>query len=306
MERARRAVGSLLDLTPLTARVVDAACDHPHERSVAEVEIGARIIVHPAERIPLDGRVLMGESFVNQAPITGESLPVGKAARHDVFAGTINGEGTLEIEVTRHADDTTLARIIHLVQEAQASRAPSEQWVEKFARYYTPAMMGLALLVAIGPPLLADVTWSVWIYNALVLLVIACPCALVISTPVSVVSALTRAAKDGVLIKGGRYLEATAGLRAIAIDKTGTLTRGEPIVTEVLPLNGHSRAELLHRAAALESQSHASDCTSYFGLCDAGRGSGREGRCLSKPKRSRGGRNDQRPALLDRKPSADA
>lgn len=255
MERARRAVGSLLKLTPPTARVFNLGCDHAHERPVAEVKIGARIIVHPTEQIPLDGRVLAGESSVNQAPITGESLPISKAVGGDVFAGTINGEGTLEIEVTRQASDTTLARIIHLVQEAHAGRAPSEQWVERFARYYTPAMMGLALLIAICPPLLAAASWSVWIYNALVLLVIACPCALVISTPVSVVSALTRAANHGILIKGGRYLEAAAGLRAIAIDKTGTLTRGEPVVKEVIPLNGHSRAELLERAAALESQS---------------------------------------------------
>jgi len=255
MERARRAVSSLMKLTPPTARVIEPGCDHAHERPVAEVEIGARIIVHPSEQIPLDGRVLAGESSVNQAPITGESLPVGKATGADVFAGTINGEGTLEIEVTHRAGETTLARIIHLVQEAHAGRAPSEQWVERFARYYTPAMMGLALLIAIGPPLLAAASWSIWIYNALVLLVIACPCALVISTPVSVVSALTRAANHGVLIKGGRYLEAVAGLCAIAIDKTGTLTRGEPVVKDVVPLNGHSRVELLQRAAALESQS---------------------------------------------------
>lgn len=255
MERARRAVGSLLKLTPPTARVIDAGCNHTHERPVAEVAPGAKIIIHPAEMIPLDGRVLAGVSSVNQAPITGESLLVTKASGDDVFAGTINGEGTLEVEVTRHANDTTLARIIHLVQEAHAGRAPSEQWVERFARYYTPAMMGLALLIAIGPPLLAAAAWSSWIYNALVLLVIACPCALVISTPVSVVSALTRAANHGVLVKGGRYLEAAAGLQAIAIDKTGTLTRGEPIVQEVIPLNDHSREELLQRAAALELQS---------------------------------------------------
>ncbi|MBC8353869.1 MAG: heavy metal translocating P-type ATPase [Planctomycetes bacterium] len=255
MERARRAVSSLLSLTPPTARVLDPSCDHTHERPVADVQIGAKIIVHPAESIPLDGRVVAGESSVNQAPITGESLPVAKILGNNAFAGTINGGGTLEIEVTRQSSDTTLARIIHLVQEAHAGRAPSEQWIEKFARYYTPAMMALALLIAIGPPLLGGASWGIWIYNALVLLVIACPCALVISTPVSVVSALTRAANHGVLIKGGRYLEAVAGLHAIAIDKTGTLTRGEPVVREVVPLNDHSRAELLHRAAALESQS---------------------------------------------------
>ncbi|HRX82630.1 MAG TPA: heavy metal translocating P-type ATPase, partial [Pirellulaceae bacterium] len=255
MDRARRAVSSLLNLTPPTARVVHVGSDHTHERPVAEVKLGARIIVHPAEMIPLDGRVLAGDSSVNQAPITGESLSVAKSIDDDVFAGTINGEGSLEIEVTRLANDTTLARIVHLVQDAHASRAPSEQWVEKFARYYTPAMMGLALLIAMVPPVLFAAAWSSWIYNALVLLVIACPCALVISTPVSVVSALTRAANHGVLVKGGRYLEAAAGIQAIAIDKTGTLTRGEPVVQEVIPLNSHSRVELLQRAAALESQS---------------------------------------------------
>jgi Zn2+/Cd2+-exporting ATPase len=255
MDRARRAVSSLLDLTPPTARVVEPDSDHTHELPVEEVAIGARIIVHPTERIPLDGRVMSGESSVNQAPITGESLPIEKETGDDVFAGTINGGGTLEVEVTRKSNDTTLARIIHLVQDAHAGRAPSEQWVEKFARYYTPAMMVLALLLAVVPPLLANAAWSVWIYNALVLLVIACPCALVISTPVSVVSALTCAANHGVLVKGGRYLEAVAGLRAIAVDKTGTLTCGEPVVQEVVPLNGHSPTELLERAAALERQS---------------------------------------------------
>lgn len=254
MERARRAVGALLKLTPPTARVVDTGCGHAHERPVGEIVPGAKIVVHPGEMIPLDGRVVEGKSSVNQAPITGESLLVAKGGE-DVFAGTINGEGTLEIEVTRHADDTTLARIIHLVQEAQASRAPSEQWVERFARYYTPAMIGLSLLIAVGPPLLVAAAWSNWFYNGLVLLVIACPCALVISTPVSVVSALTSAANHGVLVKGGRYLEAAASLQAIAIDKTGTLTLGEPSVQEVVPLNHHSREELLERAAALEVQS---------------------------------------------------
>lgn len=255
MDRARRAVSSLLSLTPPTARVVDECCDHPHEKPVGEVKVGSRILVHPSENIPLDGQVAVGESTVNQAPITGESLPIDKVPGDTVFAGTINGAGTLEIEVTRPADDTTLARIIHLVRDTQASRAPSEQWVERFARYYTPAMMGLALVIAVVPPLLFAHAWSEWIYNGLVLLVIACPCALVISTPVSIVSALTNAARQGVLIKGGRYLEAVANLRAIAIDKTGTLTRGEPVVRDVVTLNDHSREELLQRAAALESQS---------------------------------------------------
>ncbi len=255
MERARRAVGSLLSLPPPTARVISEGCDHTHDRPVEQVSLGARFVVHPTESIPLDGHVVAGESTINQAPITGESLPIDKSPGDDVFAGTINGAGTLEIEVTRPAGDTTMARIIHLVQDAHASRAPSEQWVERFARYYTPAMIALALAIAVVPPLLFAAEWSSWIYNGLVLLVIACPCALVISTPVSVVSALTTAAREGVLIKGGRYLEAAAGLRAIAVDKTGTLTCGEPVIRDIVTLNDHTRAELLYLAAALESQS---------------------------------------------------
>lgn len=255
MDRARNAINSLLKLSPDTARRIEPGCDHPHERPVAEIAVGDRIAVHPGDRIPLDGVVRAGETDVDQAPITGESIGVVKTIGSEVYAGTINGSGTIEVEVTHRAGDTTIDRIIRLVQEAQAKRAPAEQWVEQFARYYTPAMMSLAVLVAVAPPLVIGADWSAWFYNALVLLVIACPCALVISTPVSVVSALTAAAHSGVLVKGGRYLEAIAQVRAIALDKTGTLTRGQPVVQNVVPLNGHSRTELLERAAAMESQS---------------------------------------------------
>ena len=253
--RARRAIQTLLNVAPPTARY---RCPHDGdivERPVGDVAVGTTVLVRPGERIPLDGAVTKGETAVNQAPITGESVPVRKSPGDEVFAGTINESGAFEFEVTRPAQDTTLSRIIRMVEEAQSRRAPSERWVERFARVYTPAMMLLAVAVAVGPPLVAGGGWGRWFYEALVLLVIACPCALVISTPVSIVSALACAARQGVLIKGGAHLEAAAGLRAIALDKTGTVTRGQPEVQRIVPLNGHTEAELLERAAALETHS---------------------------------------------------
>ncbi|MBS0207774.1 MAG: cadmium-translocating P-type ATPase [Planctomycetes bacterium] len=252
--RARRAVAALMDLTPPTARLVRADGGE-EEVSPESVTVGANFLVRPGERIPLDGRVLSGASEVNQAPITGESVQVPKTAGQEVFAGTINGDGALTVECTKPSGDTTLAHIIRLVGEAQSRRAPSEQWVEKFARVYTPAVMALALTVLIIPPLLFGGAWQDWFYRSLVLLVIACPCALVISTPVSIVAALTASARNGVLIKGGLYVEAPSRLEAIALDKTGTLTQGKPQVVEVVPLSGHDEEELLVRAAALEAQS---------------------------------------------------
>jgi len=213
------------------------------------------VLVRPGERIPLDGEILEGETAVDQSPITGESVPVAKAAGDEVFAGTINGDGAFEMRSTTLASETTLARIIALVEDAQARRAPSEQWVERFARVYTPAVLALAIALATIPPLLSGGGWGSWLYRALVMLVIACPCALVISTPVSIVAGLTLAARSGVLIKGGAYLEAPARWRALALDKTGTLTRGRPRVQRVIPLNGHSEEELLERAAGLEAES---------------------------------------------------
>lgn len=251
--RARKAIGALMELSPTMARVL---CPHHgdiEEKPVDQVLPGAIVIVRPGEKIPLDGIITKGASSINQAPITGESIPVSKAIGDDIFAGTINNEGALEFRVTRPTNDTTLARIIHMVEEAQSRRAPSEQWVQKFARYYTPAMMGLAIFVAVFHPLVFDGNWTRWFYEALVILVIACPCALVISTPVSIVAGLASSARAGVLIKGGAYLEAPAHLKAIAIDKTGTLTHGHPEVQEVIPFSGHTSAELLARAAALES-----------------------------------------------------
>jgi Cd2+/Zn2+-exporting ATPase len=252
--RARRAIAALLDLAPPVVRLARAdgsEADVP----VVEVRPGDRFIVPAGERIALDGRVVAGTSAVNQAPITGESVPVEKEPGAEVFAGAINGEGTLTVEATKAAHDTMLARIIHMVEEAHARRAPSEQWVERFARVYTPAVMALALLVFLGPPLALGGAWEDWFYRALILLVIACPCALVISTPVSIVAALASSACAGVLVKGGAYIELPARLKAIAMDKTGTVTRAEPAVTEVIPFGNHTEAELLSRAAALEARS---------------------------------------------------
>jgi Cd2+/Zn2+-exporting ATPase len=252
--RARRAIGALLELAPPTARVIDSS-GAEREVPADAVAVGARFVVKPGERIPLDGRVTAGASTVNQAPITGESLPVSKEPGSEVFAGTVNGESVLEILSTKRADDTTLARITRLVEAAQSRRSPSEQWVEKFARIYTPAVLLLAVAVFLAPPVFFGAGWDVWFYRALVLLVIACPCALVISTPVSIVSALAGAARAGVLIKGGAYMELPGRLQAIAFDKTGTLSEGRPVVLAVKPLNGHSEDELIARAAALEARS---------------------------------------------------
>lgn len=253
VERARKAISSLLDLTPTLARVVFEK--EMVERKVEDVEIGEHIFVRPGEKIPLDGVVVKGVSSVNQAPITGESLPISKNPGDQVFAGTLNEEGALTIQTTKSANDTTLARIIHMVQEARGRRAKSEQWVEKFARVYTPLMIGLALGVALLPPLFFNEPWMDWIYRGLVMLVIACPCALVISTPVSIVSALTAAARSGILIKGGVYLEIVGKLNALAFDKTGTITLGKPKVQNIVPLNNHTELDLLAIAAKLEQPS---------------------------------------------------
>ena len=252
--RARNAVAALLELTPSSVRVID---EQGKERDVqpAEVVVGTRFIVRAGDRIALDGEVLEGLGSIDQAPITGESVPVPKAPGDEVFAGTINGEGTLTVKATRAAQDTVLARITRSIGDAHAKRADAERWVDNFARRYTPAVMVLALLVLLVPPLAFGAAWQPWIYNALVLLVIACPCALVISTPVSVVAALASAARAGVLIKGGTYVELPARLDALALDKTGTLTLGKPAVQKVVTLDGRSEQALLSDAAALESRS---------------------------------------------------
>ncbi len=248
--RARRAIGELLDLAPKMVRLVGG------EVMAAEaVPVGSRFQVRPGERIALDGEVESGVSEVNQAPITGESMAVLKEPGTVVYAGTVNGGGALVVRSTKPSGDTALAHIVRMVSEAQQKRAPAERWVDRFAAVYTPAVMGLAVLVFLVPVVGMGLGAEEWLYQALVLLVIACPCALVISTPVGVVAALTAAARAGVLVKGGVHLETLAGVKAIAFDKTGTLTTGQPTVVEVVALAGHTEQELLERAVALESHS---------------------------------------------------
>lgn len=255
VSRARRAVAALMELSPTEARVIGKD-GNEIQVAASEVPVGTRIIIKPGEKIPLDSRIVAGYTAVNQAPITGESMPVDKNVGDEVFAGTINQDGAIEAETVKAASQSTLSQIVKMVEEAQSKRSESEQWVERFARNYTPSVMALAILVALAPPLLIEgALWSKWFYEALVLLVIACPCALVIATPVSIVAALAAAAKNGILIKGGIYVELPGKLRAIALDKTGTLTEGRPSVEKVIPLSGHTEDELLNIAAAIERPS---------------------------------------------------
>lgn len=251
--RAQRATEALLEIAPKTATVKRDG--QFADVSVEDVRVGETVAVKSAMNIPLDGEVLAGESSVNQAPITGESVPVDKKRGDTVFAGTVNGEGSLEIRVTKAAGDTTLARIIRLVKEAQEQKAPTQRFVDVFARYYTPAVTVGALLVFLVPPLLLSGDWSQWLYRACVLLIIACPCALVISTPVSIVAGLTALAKRGVLVKGGAHLESIAKLKALAVDKTGTITEGKPQVLGIETLNRQSEQEILRIAAAIDTHS---------------------------------------------------
>jgi Zn2+/Cd2+-exporting ATPase len=255
MDRARGAISALMDLAPAEALVRDPASAELRRMPVDAIAIGEIVVVRPGEKIPLDGRVAAGESHVNQAPVTGESLPVEKRQDDEVYAGTINGRGSLDVRVIRRRADSTLARIIDLVERAQAQRAPSQTFVERFARIYTPAVLAVAALVAVVPPLVAGAAWDVWIYRSLVLLVISCPCALVISTPVSVVSALAAAARKGVLIKGGARLERLAEVRCVAFDKTGTLTKGELRVVDVTTFDGMPADRMLQLAASVETLS---------------------------------------------------
>jgi len=254
LDRARNAIQGLMRLTPERATVLqaDGTWQAVDSRSVA---IGARVRVRPGERLALDGSILSGRSTINQAPITGESLPVEKAPGDAVFAGTINASGSFEYGVTAAADDSTLARIIHAVEEAQGARAPTQRFVDQFARVYTPVVCAMALAIAILPPLAVGGDWFSWIYKALVLLVIACPCALVISTPVTIVSGLAAAARMGILIKGGVYLEAGRKLAWLAFDKTGTITHGKPVQTDFEVLNGWGEAQVRALAASLASRS---------------------------------------------------
>jgi len=251
--RARRAIQSLLKLAPQTALLKDG--NRFEEVSVEKVHVGDVIAVKSGARVPLDGAVVNGNSSVDQAPITGESIPVEKKQGDQVFAGTINGEGSLEVRITKNYSDTTLSKIIRLVEEAQSQKALSQRFVDVFAKYYTPSVMALALLVFLIPPMVAGAAWGVWFYRALVVLVIACPCALVISTPVSIVSGLTAIARRGVLIKGGAFLEAIGKLKALAVDKTGTITEGRPRVAGVVPVNSTDEIEIVRIAAAIDTHS---------------------------------------------------
>ncbi len=264
LERARHAIRALMNLAPASALVRDDAAPampglvKEHRVAIDLVRPGMLIVVRPGEKIPVDGEVVAGDSAVNQAPITGESLPSDKRPGDTVFAGTINGRGALEVRVTRERRDTTLARITHMVERAQTQRAPTQTLVERFATIYTPAVIALAAIVAIAPPVLAPGgagIWHTWIYRALVLLVVSCPCALVISTPVSIVAALAGAARKGVLIKGGMHLERAARVRCVAFDKTGTLTHGTPAVVDVIALNGVAPRVVIALAAAVERRS---------------------------------------------------
>jgi Cd2+/Zn2+-exporting ATPase len=252
--RARRAVQALLELSPPTAIVIGAD-GNERETAVAEVAIGAEIRIRSGSRVPLDGDVISGNSSVDQAPINGESVPVDKAPGDLVFAGTVNQEGSLTVRVTKAAVDSTLARIIQLVGEAEEQKPPTQRWVDRFAAIYTPAVFIAAILVAVIPPLLMGQAWNPWVYRALVLLVIACPCALVIATPVSIVSGLTALARRGVLVKGGIYLEAVAQLRALAVDKTGTITQGKPEVTTITTVSTLTENDILSHAASINQHS---------------------------------------------------
>jgi len=248
IERSRRAVAALLEKSPKVARLQNGTTV-----PVEDVAIGTIVVVRPGEQIPLDGVVTKGESAVDEAPITGESIPVDKLPEDTVFAGTMNVQGYLEIKVEKESSDSTFARIVALIEEAQASRAPTQAFIDRFARYYTPAVVVISVLIATVPTLVFGLPFEDWLYRALILLVIACPCALVIATPVAIASSIGGASRSGILIKGGKYLEKLAGLKAIAFDKTRTLTHGRHIVTDVLVFGSHSEEEVIADAAGIEA-----------------------------------------------------
>ncbi|BDZ67672.1 heavy metal translocating P-type ATPase [Methanobacterium ferruginis] len=252
-ERARNSIAALLKLAPETAHVLRKGQElevHAHS-----VQLDEKVVIRPGDKIPLDGMVVKGSSAVDQSPITGESIPVTKKSGDEVFAGTINTEGYLEVKVTRKSDETIISRIIELVRESKDKKSKTESFIDRFATYYTPTVILLAIAVAIIPPFLWGVSFDDWFYRALVLLVVSCPCALAISTPVSMVSGITSATRNGVLIKGGEYVEEMKNVKAVVFDKTGTLTEGRLEVTDIFTLNGNSLNDTLRVSASLESHS---------------------------------------------------
>ena len=253
MDKARQSIRSLMDIAPKEALIRRNNVEQLV--SVDKIDIDDIMIMKPGQKIAMDGLVINGHSSVNQAAITGESVPVEKQLDDEVFAGTLNEEGVLEVKVTKKVTDTTIAKIIHLVEEAQGERAPAQAFVDKFAKYYTPFIIIMALLIVVVPPLFFGGDWNKWLYQGLSILVVGCPCSLVISTPVSIVSAIGNAAKNGVLVKGGVYLEEIGHLRAIAFDKTGTLTKGKPVVTDFIATSSETDINYLSIISSLESLS---------------------------------------------------
>ena len=254
LDRARNAIKNLLSLAPENA-TVQLADGTWAEMDIRQVAIGSRVRVKPGERVALDGIILQGQSMINQAPITGESMPVEKNVDDSVYAGTINETGSFEFQVTAGATNSTLARIIHAVEEAQGSRAPTQRFVDQFSRIYTPTVFFIAVLVALIPPLFMGGLWTAWIYTALVLLVIACPCALVISTPVSIVSGMAAATQQGILVKGGMFLEQGRQLVWLALDKTGTITHGKPKQTDFVAIGPIDQNRAVALAAGIADRS---------------------------------------------------
>src|SRR5699024_10277592 len=253
VDKARQSIKSLVDIAPNHATI--RRHNEVIEVHVDKIQINDIMLIKPGEKVAMDGEVISGNTSINQAAITGESIPVQKQAGDEVFAGTLNEEGSIEVRVTKLVDDTTIAKIIHLVEEAQAEKAPAQKFVDRFALYYTPAIMVIAFFVAVIPPLFLGADWSHWVYLGLATLVVGCPCALIISTPVAIVTAIGNAAKQGVLIKGGIHLEETGRLNIIAFDKTGTLTKGIPEVTHIVPLTTMEDEKVLQIARAIEEYS---------------------------------------------------
>ncbi|ALM56167.1 ATPase [Staphylococcus equorum] len=252
IDKTRNSIQSLMDITPATANIITEM--GIISKNLEDILVGEIVFVKPGDRVPLDGNIIEGYSSLNQAPITGESIPVDKTINEEVYAGSINENGTLKIRVSKLVEDTTLSKIIHMVEEAQENKAPTQAFIDRFSEIYTPIVFVLALLVMVVPPIFSLGTWGEWFYKGLELLVIACPCALVISTPVAIVTAIGSAAKNGVLIKGGNHLETLGNLSALAFDKTGTLTEGKPQVSTIKSIESNEET-LLNIAMSLESYS---------------------------------------------------